>query len=248
MDSKNSLNSQSVTILTADEFLGPYTMIRKDYKPLDMNSGDFDLAIDEQTKKAYYYFEKVHTELICAELSEDYTEVTGKYTSHFPHPRPPFTREAPVHFIRNGKHYLFTSGSTGYFPNESEVAFADDWHGPYKILGNPHPKDRAKSSFSSQITDVLKVEGIDMYIAIADRWMPKFPRLRIVTKMIVDGMNRMYEKEESGKAKKDEKPKEKKDSDKEVDNFNTAFSNYVWLPIHFDRDMPIIDWKKEWRV
>lgn len=31
-------------------------------------------------------------------------------------------------------------------------------------------------------------------------------------------------------------------------NFNTAKSNYVWLPIRFENDMPIIDWYSEWRI
>ncbi len=250
MDRNNGLDKQSMTVLVADNFMGPYQMIRKNYKPLGMDSGDFDLAVDEQTKKAYYFFEKVHTELICVQLSDDYTEVTDKSSSHFPHPRPPYTREAPVHFIRKGKHYIFTSGSTGYFPNESEVAVAEEWHGPYRILGNPHPRDRSKSSYSSQITDVLKIEGTDLYIAIADRWMPKFPRLRIATKMIADGMNRMYGRQEKGDTVKEaeNKAEARGQEEKKVVNFNTAFSNYVWLPIRFEGDMPIIDWKKEWRI
>ncbi len=43
-----------------------------------MSSGDFDLAVDDQSGKAYYFFEKVHSELICAELDETYTGV-GEY-------------------------------------------------------------------------------------------------------------------------------------------------------------------------
>jgi len=83
MDPSNSLNSQSVTILTSDEFMGSYTMIRKNYKLLGMNSGDFDLAVDDKTKEAYYYFEKVHTELICAELS-DYVWLSIRFEGDMP--------------------------------------------------------------------------------------------------------------------------------------------------------------------
>ena len=234
-------NSQSMTILTADNFFGPYSILNTGYKPHGLNSGDFDLAIDPQSQKAYYYFEKVHTELICAELSEDYTEVVGQYSSHFPRSHPPYVREAPVHFMRNGKHYLFTSGTTGYFPNESEVAVADDWHGPYTVLGNPHPKDRARMSFRSQITDVLQIDNTDLYIAIADRWLPNMPSSLLLTKMIASGMNRMF-----GKPAKEESSSREQKS-KKVDNSNTARANYVWLPIRFEGEMPIIDWKSEWR-
>lgn len=115
---------QSETILEADDILGPYQIIRTGLRPLGMSAGDFDLAVAEDGK-AYYYFERVHSELICADLTEDYTNVTGYYSTHFPRRYPPFVREAPAHFMRNGKHYLITSGTTGYYPNPSEVAVAD---------------------------------------------------------------------------------------------------------------------------
>ena len=80
MDDANK--TQSMTILTSDCILGPYKKIKERFQPLGMNSGDFDLATDE-IGKAYIYFEKVHSELICAELSDDYTDVTGRYSVHF---------------------------------------------------------------------------------------------------------------------------------------------------------------------
>ena len=79
-----------------------------------MNAGDFDLVVDPTDGKAYYYFERVHSELICADLTADYTDVTGYYSTHFPRMQPSFVREAPAHFWRNGVHYLITSGTSGY--------------------------------------------------------------------------------------------------------------------------------------
>ena len=29
---------------------------------------------------------------------------------------------------------------------------------------------------------------------------------------------------------------------------NTSISRYVWLPMEWDRDKPVIRWKKEWTV
>lgn len=89
-----------------------------------MSAGDFDLAVAPDGK-AYYYFERVHSETICADLTDDYTDVTGYYSTHFPHAGPPYVREATAHFCRKGKHYLVTSGTTGYLPNPSEVAITD---------------------------------------------------------------------------------------------------------------------------
>lgn len=42
------------------------------------------------------------------------------------------------------------------------------------MLGNPHPNDKSMTSYHSQISSVLKVEGKeDLFIAIADRWLPE---------------------------------------------------------------------------
>ena len=116
--------TQTETVLTADSFFGPYTIVREKLRPLGMSAGDFDLAVAPDGK-AYYFFERVHSETIIADLTEDYTDVTGYYSTHFPHKGPPHVREATAHFIRHGKHYLLTSGTTGYFPNPSEAAMAD---------------------------------------------------------------------------------------------------------------------------
>lgn len=51
---------------------------------------------------------------------------------------------------------------------------ADTWHGPYTVLGDPHPTDPSHTSFHSQISSVFQVVGKkDLYIAVADRWCPQ---------------------------------------------------------------------------
>lgn len=97
--------TQTETVLTADSFFGPYTIVREKLRPLGMSAGDFDLAVAPDGK-AYYFFERVHSETIIADLTEDYTDVTGYYSTHFPHKGPPHVREATAHFMRHGKHYL----------------------------------------------------------------------------------------------------------------------------------------------
>ena len=252
----NADRTQSMTVLAADSILGPYTKVRENLKPLGMSSGDFDLAKDDQGK-AYYYFERVHSELICVELTEDYTDVTGVYSRHFPQPYPPYVREAPAHFERNGRHYLITSGTTGYSPNPSEVAVADDWHGPFTVLGDPHPDDGSHTSYHSQVSSVFKVQGKkDLYIACADRWLPEnterkyedYARLYeaffhmtpgnfwfLVKKLIRIGLF---------PTKKNIPIIQKK----LLPVANTRIADYVWLPIRFEGDMVYIDWKDEWRI
>lgn len=237
----NRDGSQTETVLTADHILGPYTKVREGLKPLNMSAGDFDLAVAPDGK-AYYYFERVHSELICADLTSDYTDVTGYYSTHFPHVSPPYVREAAAHFMRGGKHYLVTSGTTGYLPNPSEIAVADTWHGPYIVLGDPHPADASRTSFHSQISSVFKVEGKrDLYIAVADRWIPdhmEFPYEEYAAEF-----ERMFAAGYDDGRREEFIRKFGSDTTR-----NTSVADYVWLPFRFDGDMAYLDWKDEWRI
>lgn len=240
----NKDGTQTETVLTADSILGPYEKVREGLRPLGMSAGDFDLAVAPDGK-AYYYFERVHSETICADLTEDYTDVTGYYSTHFPRPYPPHVREATAHFVRNYKHYLITSGTTGYLPNPSEVAIGDSWHGPYTVLGDPHVNDPSKTSFHSQISSVFKVPNKkDLYITVADRWLPEKMDLRY------EDYAAMFERMFSGRLTPEDLEKISKSREKSVvtEVENTSIADYVWLPIRFDGDMAYIDWKDEWRI
>ena len=166
--------------------------------------------------------------------------MTGYYSTHFPHISPPYVREATAHFMRRGKHYLVTSGTTGYLPNPSEVAMADTWHGPYAVLGNPHPGDESRTSFHSQISSVFQVEGKkDLYIAVADRWVPDHMELRY--EEYAAEFERIFDPDYDGEIKFDEKF----GMDGERD---TSIADYVWLPFRFEGDRPYLDWTDEWRI
>ena len=240
----NKDGTQSDTVLTADHILGPYEKVREGLRPLGMSAGDFDLAVADDGK-AYYYFERVHSETICADLTDDYTDVTGYYSTHFPRIAPPYVREATAHFLRNGKHYLLTSGTTGYFPNPSEVAISNTWHGPYTVLGNPHPDDESETSYHAQISSVFKVPGKkDLYIACADRWCPNemnvpYGFCRDMFEYIFSGQgHRIPELIGTYGITPPVRDEER----------NTSIADYVWLPLRFDGDNVIIDWHDEWRI
>ena len=234
--------TQSETVLTADHLLGPYTIVRERLYPLGMSAGDFDLAVADDGK-AYYYFERVHSETICADLTDDYTDVTGYYSTHFPRPYPPFVREATAHFLRRGKHYIVTSGTTHYMPNPSEIGIADTWHGPYTEQDDPHPTDESHTSFHSQISSVFKVPGKrDLYIACADRWMPH--------KM--DVPYALYRQAFLDAFREDASAGEKKAANDLIQSLvshpNTKEADYVWLPFRFDGERAYLDWHEEWRI
>ena len=233
-------SEQRSTVLVSDPLFGPFEIVRTGLQPLGMNAGDFDLVVDPESGRGYYYFEKVHTELICADLSPDYTDVTGHYTSHFPNPGPPYSREAPAYFTRNGRHYLITSGTTGYFPNRSQVAVADDYHGPWTVLGDPHVNDPSGTSFRSQVSSVFRHPRVDdLYIAVADRWLPHLDAERSAE------VAAMIERAAAGELSLDEMRARNPDLAAEA---NTSVADYVWLPITFEAAVPRIHWRDEWRV
>lgn len=243
--------TQTETVLTADSFLGPYTIVRDRLRPLGMNAGDFDIAVADDGK-AYYYFERVHSETICADLTPDYTDVTGYYSTHFPYHHPPYVREATAHFVRNYKHYLITSGTTGYLPNPSEAAVADSWHGPFTVLGNPHPKDTSRTSFHSQISSVFKAPGKkDLYIALADRWAPESMDIPYELCEKVCLYTCQGRRDEVGRLLEEYHITQ----EQLARTNNTSIADYVWLPLRFVEPCPeypggmvLIDWVDEWRI
>jgi len=228
--------SQKSWVFTATDFLGPYELAHEGFRPLGMDAGDFDLVVDPATGAAHYLFDKVHTELICADLTDDYLDVTGTFSSHFPHPHPPAVREAPAHFAHDGRHYLITSGTSWYFPNRSEVAVADDLHGPWTILGNPHPDDASDTSFHSQVSSVLTLDD-GTHIALADRWLPE-----VSDELIRRSWDATAAQFTGG------------ERDPEIDRFvhesdpDTSRARHVWLPITFRNGIPVIEWHDEWRL
>lgn len=228
--------SQQSTVLVADSVLGPYTMVRSWMRPLGMNAGDFDLVVDPFDGKGYYYFERVHSEMICADLTTDYTDVTGYYSTHFPLQQPPFVREAPSYFTRRRQHYLITSGTTGYYPNPSEVAVAPSYHGPFTVLGDPHPADESRTSYRTQISSVFQHPGKrDLYIALGDRWLPRYTA---DSTEAIEAFERHFSLDGEGGAV----------PVPEFTAVDSSIADYVWLPLRFEGEMVYIDWQDEWRV
>ena len=135
-----------------------------------------------------------------------------------------------------------TSGTTSYLPNPSELAIGDSWHGPYTVLGDPHPTDKSRTSFHSQISSVFKVPGKkDLYIACADRWLPHR----------MDVPYELYKKAFADAFGYDSTPEERDAAGRLIPTLeqpNTKEADYVWLPFRFDGEMAYLDWQDEWRI
>lgn len=69
-------------------------------------------------------------------------------------------------------HYLFSSGTTGYYPNPTLIHAGETYHGPFVNYGKAHHDALENTSFNSQISSVFMYPGKkDLYIALADRWI-----------------------------------------------------------------------------
>lgn len=140
----------------------------------DMKEGqmarDMTLFVDDDGKAYHIYSSEENSTLHIAELSDDYLSHSGRYGRFFPGR----FMEAPAMFKRKGKYYMMMSGCTGWKPNQARSAVADDILGEWKELGDPCIGDSTLTTFNSQSTYILPVQGKeDMYIYMGDRWAPK---------------------------------------------------------------------------
>jgi hypothetical protein len=242
---KFSGKMNSFAILISDTFKGPYRIVTANYKPYGETVGDFDIAVDSETKKAYIYFEYNHRGVAGMELSMNYCSVVNNPKIVYENIYPPFAREGITLFMRNEKKYLLTSGMSGYIPNPSEVATFDEWLGPITVQGNPHVNDDSFSSFNSQISQVFKhPKKKDLYIALADRWVPSFK----MDKERYDWISRAIGSHFDKKYKASIKEKLRLVKTPMLKGVDTSKSEYVWLPLRFEDDKVCLDWQNEWKI
>lgn len=233
------------SIWQAERLLGPYEMVENLYNPGGHKAGDFDLIADNDTGKAYLYFDADHSAMLCMELTEDYLHGAKEITASYPNLHPPFTREAPALFAVAGKKYMLTSGMTGYVPNQSDSAVADTWEGTFESLGDPHVEDASHASFNSQISKVFKVEGRDMFIAMADRWLPQYK----VDARIADLFTRVIAGTyDAAHYQATEEERREMYAGNVLETAQTREADYVWLPIRMENGRPRIAWADKWSL
>lgn len=232
------------TVLQADKFLGPYEIVKAHYRPFGCEVGDFDIAVCGDT--AYLYMDANHNGQLTMCLTRDFLEAEEKICWQYEGLHAPFSREAPAVFEHGGKWYMLTSGMTGYVPNKSDSAVSDAPDRPFVSIGDPHADDASHASFNSQISQVFKVPGKrDLYIALADRWVPDYP----VDAKLADLLERCTAQRfdpEHYKATSEEMQTMMQSP--MLTSANTSRANYVWLPITFEEGKPKIYWRDSWKL
>ena len=135
-------------------------------------SRDMTIFVDDDGKAYHIYASEENLTLQIAELSDDYQSHTGRYIRIFPTGH----NEAPAIFKKDGQYFMFTSGCTGWAPNEARMFSASSIWGPWTQHPNPCVGADAALTFHSQSTFVLPVAGKkDAFIFMADRWKPEHP-------------------------------------------------------------------------
>lgn len=130
---------------------------------------DMTLFVDDDGKAYHIFASEENRTLQIGLLNDDYTAHTGQYTRNFVDR----SMEAPAIFKKDGKYYLMMSGCTGWSPNQARSAVADSMLGEWTELGDPCINDSTKTTFHSQSTYILPVEGKkDQFIYLGDRWTP----------------------------------------------------------------------------
>lgn len=249
---KDGSDNGGFLVLVADRFTGPYTVVGEKLRPTGGVAGDFDI-IKSDNGKAYLFMTDTKIGIVGFELTQDYLSADHEVSRQYGNLYAPFCREGVALFERGGKKYMFTSGMTGYVPNKSDTAVSDSWTDKFVSIGSPHWRDESNASFNSQISQVFKVPGReDLYISVADRWVPDYP-VDARRADILERSTAAHFEPENYQVTEEEK--QELMNSPMMDSADTSKADYVWLPLRFvepceeyQEGMVFIDWKDEWRI
>lgn len=146
-------------------------LFRRDFEGGQM-ARDMTLFVDDDGAAYHVYSSEANGTLHISRLSEDYLRPAGRYVRI----SPGGFNEAPALFKHDGRYFMFTSGCSGWAPNQARVSVADSIWGPWEELGNPCLGDgmQTATTFGAQSTYVLPVPGRHgAFIFMADRWCPE---------------------------------------------------------------------------
>jgi hypothetical protein len=145
-------------------------LLGRDFKEGQM-ARDMNLFVDEDKKAYLIYSSEENSTIHISQLSDDYLSCSGNYARFFSDRY----MEAPVIFkTSKGKYFFMGSDCTGWNPNAARSASAENIFGPWTELGNPCFGKDSLTTFYSQSTCILPVQGKkDTFIYMGDRWNPE---------------------------------------------------------------------------
>jgi hypothetical protein len=148
---------------------GPYEFLGS-LRPNGAMARDMTLFVDDDGRAYHFFASESNATMHVSLLSDDYLTPSGRYERIFVGRY----MEAPVVSKHDGRYWFIGSGCTGWAPNAARSAVADSVLGPWTELGNPCEGGDIETTFRSQGTYGLPVEGRPgAFIFMADRWTPK---------------------------------------------------------------------------
>jgi len=146
-------------------------LLGRDFKGGQM-ARDMNLFVDEDGSAYHIYSSEENSTLHISKLSDDYLSYSGEYFRVFAGRY----MEGATLFKRKDKYYIIASDCTGWAPNAARSAVSDQIFGTWTELGNPAVGNDSETTFHSQSTFVLQVQGKkDSFIFVGDRWTPENP-------------------------------------------------------------------------
>ena len=103
--------------------------------------------------------------LYVVKLSDDYLSFTATYKRI----DVAAWREAPCVAYHGGYYYIITSGLSGWAPNQAKAFRTKHLLDKWEEIGDPCLDDFTKTTFNSQGSNVLKIEGTDTQVIMLER-------------------------------------------------------------------------------
>ena len=88
------------------------------------------------------------------------------------------------------------------------------------------------------------MEGTDRFIAMADRWLPQTPvnaRLADIFTRVIAGT---YDPEHYQATEEERREMYRAN---QLETANTQIADYVWLPIEWEGEKPVLRWQDRWK-
>lgn len=153
-------------VAVSDKPQGPFAFMRSE-RPNGAMARDMTIFQDDDGKAYHFFSSENNATMHVNQLSDDYLSHTDNEKRILIE----LSREAPAVFKYNGKYYLLSSGCTGWVPNPASYAVADNPLGEWTHYDNPCVGNNSDSTFHSQSTYVLPIQGKkNQFIFLADRW------------------------------------------------------------------------------
>ncbi|MBS1948759.1 MAG: family 43 glycosylhydrolase [Bacteroidetes bacterium] len=153
-------------VAVSDKPAGPYLYLGS-VRPNGQESRDVTVFKDDNGDAYLIYSSEENNTMHICKLANDYLSPTRNYIRILQGQR----REAPALFKYDHKYYLITSLCSGWDPNPARYAVADSMMGNWRQIGNPCVGKDSATTFYSQSTYVLPIDGKKGgFLFMADKW------------------------------------------------------------------------------